>query len=286
MGLYAKMAAIMGAIDKVDKDKEMQSGPRYKYVTDVQVYHTVRKLLIEHSIALFASMTDVEQTRIVTSVDDKGNERDKFHTRARFEFVLVDSESGEQMTCTWYGESQDVGDKGVNKCATAALKYWLLKTFIIPTGDDPDDTASGTVGRTVNAKTGEVTRSEAQPTTRAQRSTQETGAAHADELPPAAQEALPWTHEPGRINKMVAWARETVWEGIELPHARNRVAKALGCTNFASIAAEYKGTPEQAMAAIQAYVPSDEREGAPAEQPQLVEAPVPADTPQKRRKAG
>jgi len=286
MGLYAKMAAIMGAIDKVDKDKEMQSGPRYKYVTDVQVYHTVRKLLIEHSIALFASMTDVEQTRIVTSVDDKGNERDKFHTRARFEFVLVDSESGEQMTCTWYGESQDVGDKGVNKCATAALKYWLLKTFIIPTGDDPDDTASGTVGRTVNAKTGEVTRSEAQPTTRAQRSTQETGAAHADELPPAAQEALPWTHEPGRINKMVAWARETVWEGIELPHARNRVAKALDCTNFASIAAEYKGTPEQAMAAIQAYVPSDEREGAPAEQPQLVEAPVPADTPQKRRKAG
>lgn len=285
MGLYAKMAAIMGAIDKVDKDKEMQSGPRYKYVTDVQVYHTVRKLLIEHSIALFASMTDVEQTRIVTSVDDKGNERDKFHTRARFEFVLVDSESGEQMTCTWYGESQDVGDKGVNKCATAALKYWLLKTFIIPTGDDPDDTASGTVGRTVNAKTGEVTRSEAQPTTRAQRSTHNPPKPSvADELPPAAQEMGPWTHEPGRINKMVAWARETVWEGIELPHARNRVAKALDCTNFASIAAEYKGTPEQAMAAIQAYVPSDER--APAEQPQLVEAPVPADTPQKRRKAG
>jgi len=140
--------------------------------------------------------------------------------------------------------------------------------------------------RAIDGDTGEVTRSEAQPTTRGERSTQETGAPHGDELPPAAQEMVPWTHEPGRINKMVAWARETVWEGIELPHARNRVAKALDCTNFASIAAEYKGTPDQAMAAIQAYVPSDEREGAPAEQPQLVEAPVPADTPQKRRKAG
>lgn len=115
--------------------------------------------------------------------------------------------------------------------------------------------------------------SEAQPTTRGQRSTQETGAAHGDELPPAAQEMAHWTHEPGRINKMVAWAREQVWGGIELPHARNRVAKALGCTNFASIAAEYKGTPEQAMAAIQAYVPSDQREDAPAEQPPL-EAPT------------
>jgi len=141
--------------------------------------------------------------------------------------------------------------------------------------------------RAIDGDTGEVTRSEAQPTTRGERSTHNPPKPSvADELPPAAQEMVPWTHEPGRINKMVAWARETVWEGIELPHARNRVAKALDCTNFASIAAEYKGTPDQAMAAIQAYVPSDEREGAPAEQPQLVEAPVPADTPQKRRKAG
>ena len=117
--------------------------------------------------------------------------------------------------------------------------------------------------------------SEARPTTRGERSTHNPPKPSvADELPPAAQEMFPWTHEPGRINKMVAWARETVWEGIELPHARNRVAKALGCTNFASIAAEYKGTPEQAMAAIQAYVPSDEREtepAAPAEQAPLME---------------
>src|SRR5690554_4381279 len=129
--------------------------------------------------------------------------------------------------------------------------------------EDEDDT------RAIDGD-GEVTRSEAQPTTRGERSTHNPPKPSvADELPPAAQEMVPWTHEPGRINKMVAWARETVWEGIELPHARNRVAKALGCTNFASIAAEYKGTPDQAMAAIQAYVPSDEREGAPAEQKPL-----------------
>jgi hypothetical protein len=42
--------------------------------------------------------------------------------------------------------------------------------------------------RAIDGDTGEVTRSEAQPTTRAQRSTQETGAPHGDELPPAAQE--------------------------------------------------------------------------------------------------
>lgn len=142
--------------------------------------------------------------------------------------------------------------------------------------------------RTIDGDTGEVTRSEARPTTRGERSTHNPPKPSvADELPPAAAEQVAhWTTESGAINKMVAWAREQVWDGIELPHARNRVAKALGVTNFASIAAEYRGTKQEAMAAIQAYVPSDEREDAPAEQPQLVEAPVPADMPQKRRKAG
>lgn len=85
-----------------------------------------------------------------------------------------------------------------------------------------------------------------------------------------------WTREPGRINKMVAWAREEVWHGIPLPHARNRVARALGCSNFAAIAAEYRGTPEDARAAILAYKPAEaEAEPAqPAEQVALLDVPV------------
>lgn len=120
--------------------------------------------------------------------------------------------------------------------------------------DQPQGDVIDATPRIVDNDTGEVQTaapaptpdSEAQPTTRGQRSTQEM--AH-------------WTAESGAINKMVAWAREQVWGGIELPHARNRVAKALGVTNFASIAAEYRGTKQEAMAAIQAYVPSDERGG-------------------------
>jgi hypothetical protein len=146
-GLYAKMAAIMGQIDKVDKDLKMSGGGlNYKYVSDVQVYHTVRKLLVDHGIALFASMVEAHQERYVSSAG-----KDKNHTLAKFEFVLVDSETGDSMTCAWHGEADDSGDKGVNKSSTAALKFWLLKTFIIPTGDDPDDAASGQ--RTVPART-------------------------------------------------------------------------------------------------------------------------------------
>lgn len=186
-------------------------------------------------------------------------------------FLRIDGE--------WVGKS-DIGtesdiepEKGaVSDAMKRAAVHWGIGRELYGEG-----TAYDALGeqRTIDDD-GEVTRatSKAAPTTRGERSTHNPPKPSvADELPPAAQEMFPWTHEPGRINKMVAWAREQVWDGIELPHARNRVAKALGCTNFASIAAEYKGTPEQAMAAIQAYVPSDEREGAPAEQPPL-EAPT------------
>lgn len=127
-GLYSKMARVMGKISRLQKDG---TNPhfRYEYVTDGAVYDTVRGHLASEGIAIFASMLDVEQ--------HKFSEKQQ-HTKARFEFVLADGETGETMTCTWFAEALDSQDKGINKCATAALKYWLLKTFIIPTGDDPD----------------------------------------------------------------------------------------------------------------------------------------------------
>lgn len=304
MGLYAKMAAIMGAIDKVDKDAQMNAGAfRYKYVTDVQVYHAVRKQLVEHGIALFASMTDVHQERIVLSVDDKGNQRDKFHTRARFEFVLVDSESGEQMSCTWYGEAQDSGDKGVNKCATAALKYWLMKTFVIPTGDDPDDMPSVAPVRAVNAQPGEVTRSEATPAPRAQRSTQETDAPHRDELPPAAQEraseydatqdARPLSQ--ATLPPLQQWIMSRYPNVKSASHASNTITKALQEEGRLT---EKVGWPELfgkafSVAAVAKAVDRYEAaEGnAPAEQPALLEVPAGHTSesdplPRTRRRAG
>lgn len=97
-----------------------------------------------------------------------------------------------------------------------------------------------------------------------------------DEVPAPEHKPAHWTSEPGRINKMVAWAREEVWHGIPLPHARNRVARALGCSNFAAIAAEYRGTPEDARAAILAYktAEAEAEQAQPAEQVALLDVPV------------
>lgn len=36
------------------------------------------------------------------------------------------------------GEGMDTGDKAIYKAITGAQKYVLMKTFLIPTGDDPE----------------------------------------------------------------------------------------------------------------------------------------------------
>ena len=86
---------------------------------------SVRKELVKNGIALFVSLDN--------------SERQGDHTTAWFSITFADVDTGATYSINWASEAQDKGDKGLNKAATAAVKYCLLKTFLIPTGDgDPD----------------------------------------------------------------------------------------------------------------------------------------------------
>jgi hypothetical protein len=54
-------------------------------------------------------------------------------------FTVSDSETGESLAGTSTGTGFDSGDKAVYKALAGAMKYWLAMTFMIPTGDDPED---------------------------------------------------------------------------------------------------------------------------------------------------
>ena len=53
-------------------------------------------------------------------------------------YKFVDIESGESIGDFACGQGADKGDKGVYKAITGAIKYVYMKTFNIPTGDDPE----------------------------------------------------------------------------------------------------------------------------------------------------
>lgn len=136
--LYGKMAQIMGKIDRVPKrGKNRQQN--YDFVTESDIADAVRKAMAEVNLALLVSMESVERE---TTISSKGTEGTL--TRAVFAFTFACGDTGETHTCRWESEALDYGDKGLNKVATAAEKYFLLKTFILSTGDAAEDSdASG-----------------------------------------------------------------------------------------------------------------------------------------------
>lgn len=130
-GLFAKMVRVMAAMGRIPK-RGRNTHFNYDFVTDADVLDTVRTAMIAEGIAFFVSFDEAER-------------RDGKVTVGKFTLTFADSETGQTYDVHWVGEGQDTQDKGAAKAATSAVKYALLKTFMISTGDavdDPDSSSS------------------------------------------------------------------------------------------------------------------------------------------------
>jgi hypothetical protein len=54
-------------------------------------------------------------------------------------YTFMDVDTAEEITVKVAGEGLDAGDKAPYKAMTGALKYALLQSFLLATGDDPED---------------------------------------------------------------------------------------------------------------------------------------------------
>jgi hypothetical protein len=54
-------------------------------------------------------------------------------------YTFSDVDSGEEIVAKVAGQGLDSGDKAPYKAMTGALKYALLQSFLLATGDDPED---------------------------------------------------------------------------------------------------------------------------------------------------
>ncbi|MNJ59800.1 ERF superfamily protein [compost metagenome] len=57
-------------------------------------------------------------------------------------YKIIDIETGNFEILASSGTGVDTQDKGVGKAMTYSYKYLLLRTFAIPTGEDPDKVSS------------------------------------------------------------------------------------------------------------------------------------------------
>ena len=128
--IYQKMLEVMKSIEYLNKDDAVSYGnTKYRAMSEEKVTMTVRKELIKQGLVVFP----IEQ-----SVMKEGN---LTTTNTTYKMVNVDNPE-EFVILASSGQGADTQDKGVGKAMTYSFKYMLLRTFAIPTGEDPDKVAS------------------------------------------------------------------------------------------------------------------------------------------------
>lgn len=130
MNIYQKMHEVMKNIEYLNKDDAVSYGStKYRAMSEEKVTMTVRKELIKQGLIVFP----VEQ-----SVTKDGN---LTTTNTTYKMVNIENPD-EYVFLASSGQGADTQDKGVGKAMTYSFKYMLLRTFAIPTGEDPDKVSS------------------------------------------------------------------------------------------------------------------------------------------------
>lgn len=131
-GLAAKMAAAMAEIGRVQKRGKNQA-QGYSYARADDVAEEARAVLSRYGIAVYPDVLDNGIREVETK---NGKMR---ITWAKVAWTFIDGETQESRTINVPGEGQDSGDKGIYKAMTGSMKYLLMTSFLIPTGEgDPE----------------------------------------------------------------------------------------------------------------------------------------------------
>jgi hypothetical protein len=154
--LFGKLAKIIGEISRVPK-RGRNEFHKYDYVTEADLLDAVRAKLAEANVAYFFSVLSVETREL------PGNPKGGPITQVTVSATFADGDTGETWMVHGAGAGQDAGDKGLYKAITGAQKYLLMKTFMVPTGDDPEVDDEKPAART-STKSGGKTAGQAQPT--------------------------------------------------------------------------------------------------------------------------
>jgi len=151
MNIYKKLLEIKKQIPYLEKDKKKASGGlQYSYVTPEQVLGTINPLLNDKGIMLKTEVIKCTTSRIfakrkgvdVYVLGQKTTEVVDVHETLfdlDLRFTWIDTEDGEKEECLFSASGVNGDEKGLGSALTYAERYFILKQFNIPTGDDDPD---------------------------------------------------------------------------------------------------------------------------------------------------
>jgi hypothetical protein len=130
LNLREKFAEVRRRLGYVQK-RGHNERHNYNYVTAADLAAAVGDILAELGVVVIPQLQSIS-----TEPPRSSSER---IARIVMNYRFVDARSGEELTVRVAGEGADAGDKAPYKAMTGALKYALLQSFLLATGDDPED---------------------------------------------------------------------------------------------------------------------------------------------------
>ncbi|MGO9520100.1 MAG: ERF family protein [Candidatus Korobacteraceae bacterium] len=106
----------------------------YSYVTAADLAGAVGDILAELGVVIIPSLESIAYE------SGRGNGAELARSaQVVMAYTFTDVDTGEAITTKVAGQGLDAGDKARYKAMTGALKYALLQSFLLATGDDPED---------------------------------------------------------------------------------------------------------------------------------------------------
>lgn len=130
MNVYQKIAEVMKRVQYLSKDDKVEfKSTNYRAISEEKVTTAVRAAMVEVGLVILPVEQRRERIGQITSVDTKYRIQ---NIEDPDDYVIVVSS----------GDGADSQDKGAGKAMTYAYKYMMLRSFSIPTGEDPDKVSS------------------------------------------------------------------------------------------------------------------------------------------------
>jgi hypothetical protein len=130
-GLARRMIQATKSVEALSLDGNNEFH-KYRYPTIGQVRGHANRALANAGVSIMPSVVRVGRS-VRTSAQGKAMQV----TAVEID-ILVSSEDGSYLA-HWTGESEDTGDKGVQKAVSAAVKSWLAHTLLMPVSEEEDD---------------------------------------------------------------------------------------------------------------------------------------------------
>jgi hypothetical protein len=131
----------MNEVKGIEKSMTVGNGQNsYKGVPDKEVKKIIGTAMAKNGLCILP--TGIKPTIKIERWEEPGYNKEIKQKQSVFTEVvstyLLMHESGESQEICGYGQGVDSQDKGAGKATTYALKYALLYSFLVPTGDIDD----------------------------------------------------------------------------------------------------------------------------------------------------